>query len=190
MKSPLKILMIVPEPFFTPRGTPFSIQGRLQALSFLGHQVDVVTYHMGTNILLPNVRTYRTPKIPFIKTVRIGPSVTKVFLDLLLLVLALLRIMRRRYDVIHTHEEAGMMGTFLAPLAKAQHVYDMHSMLPQQFANCQSYNYRPIVKLFEVLERVVIRRADAVITICPELSKRVAAIKKDCPCFLIENTIC
>ena len=47
MRPSLKILMIVPEPLFTPRGTPFSIRGRLEALTGLGHQVDVVTYHVG-----------------------------------------------------------------------------------------------------------------------------------------------
>ncbi len=189
MNSPLKILMLVPEPFFTPRGTPYSVRGRLQALSALGHQVDVITYHVGTDIPFPNVRIYRTPRIRFIRTVPIGPSLTKVGLDMLLFGRAIVQLLRERYDVIHTHEEAGVMGAVLAPLIRAQHLYDMHSSLPQQFGNFQAYNYRPIVRLFEILERFVIRRADAVITICPELSERVAAIDKGRPCFLIENTI-
>lgn len=189
MSSQLKFLMIVPEPFFTPRGTPYSVRGRLQALSALGHQVDVITYHVGTDILLPNLRIYRTPRIRFIETVPIGPSFTKVFLDILLFVRAIFRLMREKYDVIHTHEEAGLMGAILAPLARAQHLYDMHSSLPQQFGNFQAYNYHPIVKVFEMLERFTIRRADAVVTICPELSERVAAIDEGRPCFLIENTI-
>ena len=58
--------MIVPEPFFTPRGTPFSVRGRLKALSALGHHVDVVTYHIGNDISLPNIQIYRTPWIPWI----------------------------------------------------------------------------------------------------------------------------
>ena len=33
----MRVLMIAPEPFFTPRGTPFSIRGRIKALSALGH---------------------------------------------------------------------------------------------------------------------------------------------------------
>jgi glycosyltransferase involved in cell wall biosynthesis len=189
MNSPLKILMLVPEPFFTPRGTPFSVRGRLMALSALGCQVDVITYHVGNDISLPNVRIYRTPRIPFTQTVPIGPSVTKVCLDVFLFGLALFRILRQRYDVIHTHEEAALIGTILAPLSKSQHLYDMHSSLSQQLANFKAYNYRPIVKLFEALERLVIRRADAVITICPELYNRVAEIDKERPCFLIENTI-
>jgi glycosyltransferase involved in cell wall biosynthesis len=189
MDSPPKVLMLVPQPFFTPRGTPFSVRARLEALSALGHQVDVVTYHVGADIRLRNVRIYRTPRIPFVRSVPIGPSFRKICLDLLLFALAVFRILRERYDVIHTHEEAGMMGAILAPLINAQHLYDMHSSLPQQLGNFRAYNYSPIVSLFEALERFVISRSDAVITICPELSERVAAIDRNRPCFLIENTI-
>jgi hypothetical protein len=144
---------------------------------------------VGSDIDFPNVRIFRTPKVPFIRTVPIGPSFTKVLLDVFLCGLTVGRLLRKKYDVIHTHEEAGLLGALLAPLAKAQHLYDMHSSLPQQFTNFQAYNYRPIVKLFEAMEHFVIRRADAVITICPELSARVSSIDKDRPCFLIENTI-
>ena len=38
----MKSLMIAPQPFFQPRGTPFSVLGRLHALSELGHSVDLV----------------------------------------------------------------------------------------------------------------------------------------------------
>jgi hypothetical protein len=181
--------MIAPEPFFTPRGTPFSIRGRIQALVALGHSVDLVTYHAGEDVDLPRLRIFRTPRIPFVRRVPIGPSLKKVFLDLLLFSVALMRLSVGKYDVIHTHEEAGLMGTILAPLARAQHLYDMHSSLPQQLANFKAYNYAPIVKLFELLERFVICRADAVIAICPELLERVTAIDRERPCFLIENTI-
>jgi hypothetical protein len=185
----VKILMIAPEPFFTPRGTPLSIRGRIQAILALGHSVDLVTYHVGDDLQWPGLRIYRTPRIAWIRSVAIGPSFTKIFLDFLLFGLALSRVLRERYDVVHTHEEAGFIGTVLAPLIGAQHVYDMHSSLPQQFNNFQAFNYRPIVKLFEMLERIVIRRAHAVITICPELSDHVATIDRNPPCFLIENTL-
>ncbi|MCC7032558.1 MAG: glycosyl transferase family 1, partial [Acidobacteria bacterium] len=33
----MRILMLAPEPFFEPRGTPFSEYHRLKALSELGH---------------------------------------------------------------------------------------------------------------------------------------------------------
>lgn len=185
----MKVLMIAPEPFFTPRGTPFSIRGRIQALAALGHSVDLVTYHAGDDIVLPRLRIYRTPWIPWVRGVPIGPSAIKIFLDILLFCVAVIRLTTGKYDVIHTHEEAGLMGTVLAPLAQAQHLYDMHSSLPQQLANFKAYNYAPIVKIFDMMERFVICRADAVITICPELLERVTKIDRGGPCFLIENAI-
>src|SRR5262245_32326401 len=36
----LRILMIAPEPFFQPRGTPFSEFHRIRALTDLGHEID------------------------------------------------------------------------------------------------------------------------------------------------------
>ncbi len=44
----MRILMIAPEPFFEPRGTPFSEYHRIRALLDLGHTVDLVTYPFGT----------------------------------------------------------------------------------------------------------------------------------------------
>jgi hypothetical protein len=185
----MRILMIAPEPFFTPRGTPFSIRGRIQALVALGHSVDLVTYHAGEDISLPGLRIFRTLRIPWVYSIPIGPSFTKIFLDVLLFCLAFRKLLSHRYDVIHTHEEAGLIGALFARWANAQHLYDMHSSLPQQFINFKAYNYLPIIKLFEILERFVVHRADAVIAICPELSEHVAAIDKERPCFLIENAI-
>jgi glycosyltransferase involved in cell wall biosynthesis len=185
----MKILMIAPEPFFTPRGTPFSIRGRIQALSALGHSVDLVTYHIGSDISIPGLRIYRSPRIPWIQRIAIGPSIAKIFLDALLFGLAMAKVLGQQYDVIHTHEEAGLMGVVLAPVAGAYHVYDMHSSLPQQFQNFKAFNFRPVVKLFEAVESITIRRADAVIAVCPELRAHVATIDQERPCFLIENTV-
>jgi hypothetical protein len=185
----MKILMIAPEPFFTPRGTPFSIRGRLQALSALGHSVDLVTYHIGSDISLPGLRIYRTPRLRWIRQIAVGPSIAKILLDVLLFGVALARVIGNRYDVIHTHEEAGLMGALLAPLAHADHLYDMHSSLPQQFQNFKAFNYRLVIKAFEVAEAIMIRRAHAVIAVCPELLEHVAAVDRERPCFLIENTL-
>jgi hypothetical protein len=43
LRPPMHILMIAPEPFFEPRGTPFSEYHRIKALLALGHTVDLVT---------------------------------------------------------------------------------------------------------------------------------------------------
>ncbi len=52
--------MLAPEPFFEPRGTPFSEYHRIKALTELGHSVDLVTYPFGADVSLPNLRIIRT----------------------------------------------------------------------------------------------------------------------------------
>ena len=69
----MKILMVSPQPFFEPRGTPISVYQRLEALSALGHEIDLLTYHVGKDVELSNVRMHRVPKIGFIQHVRVGP---------------------------------------------------------------------------------------------------------------------
>src|SRR4029450_1086444 len=83
-RPPVKILMIAPEPFFEPRGTPFSEFHRIKALTGLGHTVDLVTYPFGTDVNIPGLRVFRSLRAPFIEHVRIGPSMAKVPLDILL----------------------------------------------------------------------------------------------------------
>ena len=75
--------MLAPEPFFEPRGTPFSEYHRIKALGELGHHVDLVTYPIGRDVELPNLRIFRSLRPPFVRKVRIGPSFTKLVLDAL-----------------------------------------------------------------------------------------------------------
>ena len=51
----MHILMIAPEPFFEPRGTPFSEYHRIRALLELGHTVDLVTYPFGRDVEMPGL---------------------------------------------------------------------------------------------------------------------------------------
>ena len=108
----MKILMIAPEPFFEPRGTPFSEYYRIQALSSLGHEIDLVTYPIGENVEIKGLKIIRCLRPFFIKNVKTGPSGAKLLLDFFLFFKVFGRILRKRYDLIHTHEEANIMGAF------------------------------------------------------------------------------
>src|SRR5919197_3030934 len=55
----MRILMIAPEPFFEPRGTPFSEYHRIRALLDLGHTVDLVTYPFGRDMTLRGLQLFR-----------------------------------------------------------------------------------------------------------------------------------
>ncbi len=183
----MKILMIAPQPFFEPRGTPISVYQRLQALSVLQHQVDLLTYHVGQDVSIPGIRVHRGPRVPFIKKVKLGPSWTKAFLDVLLLVRAIVLLVRNHYDVIHSHEEAAFCSVLLSRAFHTSHVYDMHSCLPQQLASLPRWNIWPLLKLFEILERWVINTCDVIITIGADLEERVLKINPEAKTVLIQN---
>jgi glycosyltransferase involved in cell wall biosynthesis len=181
--------MLAPEPFFEPRGTPFSEYHRIKALTELGHSVDLVTYPFGTDVSLPNLRIIRTVKPPFASRVRIGPSFTKLVLDACLCVTAWKQSRRARYDLVHSHEEMGAWGAWIARGLKVPHVYDMHSSLPQQLTNFKFARSRALRWLFEKLEHASIFGSDAVVTICQDLQDHVTALGAGERSILIENVM-
>src|SRR3954464_5874646 len=106
--------MIAPEPFFEPRGTPFSEYHRIRALTELGHQVDLVTYPFGKDVVMPGLRVFRSSRPPFVHSVGIGPTLAKLPLDFLLALTVVRRALSARYDAIHSHEEGGLIGIVVA----------------------------------------------------------------------------
>ena len=185
----MNILMIAPQPFFQPRGTPFSVLGRLHALSELGHTVDLVTYHIGQNVKIKNVTIHRIKNIPFIKNIKIGPSLSKIPLDIALFFKALFMLKINSYDLLHTHEEAGFMGILLQRMFKIHHLYDMHSSLPQQLFNFQFSKSKILHGSFSWLENLTLKSAHGVITICPELYNYVEDLGLAGNHVLIENVV-
>jgi glycosyltransferase involved in cell wall biosynthesis len=183
----MHILMIAPEPFFEPRGTPFSEYHRIRALINLGHTVDLVTYPFGENVTMPGLRVFRCRRPPFIRRVRIGPSLAKVPLDLSLAASAFRRAIADRYDAVHSHEEGAAIGMVLSTLLGVPHLYDMHSSLPQQLANFKYSRSRLLRRIFEVFERAAVRRSRVVIVICAELERLVQEIDPSAHPVLIEN---
>ncbi len=184
----MKILMIAPQPFFEPRGTPISVYQRVNALSKLGHEVDLVTYHLGSSPEIPNINIHRTRPVPFINQIKIGPSWVKPILDLLVFFKALMMLFKNRYDVIHTHEEAAFFAYFLSPLFQIPHLYDMHSSLPRQLESFGVGNFWPVKPIFVWLEDQVIKSSEAIITIDSELASIVKRTNPKARHINIENT--
>ncbi|MGH9336456.1 MAG: glycosyltransferase, partial [Vicinamibacteria bacterium] len=184
----MRILTIAPQPFFQPRGTPFSELYRARALTELGHEVDMVTYPIGDDVSIPGLRILRAPRVPGIRSVRIGPSAAKLVLDAGVFASSLKRLLTTRYDLLDCHEEGGLMGVVLAKLFKVPVLYDMHSSLPEQLSNFK-YSRNGLVRaVFDRAERVTVKGSDGVIVICPYLKDVVASIDPEKPCFLIENS--
>ena len=183
----MKILMISPQPFFEPRGTPISVYQRLEALSALGHEIDLITYHVGKDVDLNNVRIHRVPGLKVIQHVRIGPSRAKILLDVQIFFRAIRMLLGKRYDVIHSHEEAAFFSMFLAWVFHTRHLYDMHSVLSKQLTNFSFGNKLFFVKIFEIIERLVLKTCHAVITVGPDLEQYVKTVGENIRVVMIEN---
>lgn len=183
----LKILMIASLPFFTARGTPIAIRSRLEALSNLGHKVDVITYHVGGDVEIPGIKIFRTMNLPFIKEVPVGPSLKKIFLDIFVFFKSLRFLLNRQYDLIHTHEETSYFGVVFSKIFKIRHLYDFHSSLPQAMKNFGYARYGPLIYVLELLERRVINSCNGFITFSTDLDEYIKKLNDKVPRVLIEN---
>jgi glycosyltransferase involved in cell wall biosynthesis len=186
----LKVLVVAPQPFFSFRGTPFSVYYRTLVMAEQGASIDFLTYGQGMNVDIPGVRIFRIPAFRFLGPVPIGPSKRKLLFDLFLFLRMLRMLVRSKYDIVHAHEEAVFFAAIIKPVFRFKLIYDMHSSLPQQLTNFSFTRSRVLLGLFTKLEDLSIRRADAVITICPDLQAYVLK-QLDDPSghFLIENSI-
>src|SRR5688500_11413963 len=181
--------MLAPEPFFEPRGTPFSEYHRIKALGELGHHVDLLTYPLGRDVALPSLRIFRSLRPPLVRRVGIGPSFIKVVLDGLMLFTILQRAFAERYDAIHSHEEMGLVGVWLSKWLRIPHLYDMHSSLPQQLSNFKYSRSSLLRGAFVWAEDQMVRKSDVVITICQELQDTVVGMGITDRSLLIENVM-
>jgi glycosyltransferase involved in cell wall biosynthesis len=186
----MRSLVIAPQPFFTPRGTPFSVYYRTLVMAELGVQVDLLCYGEGSDVDVPNARIIRIPRFRFLGPTRIGPSPQKAFLDIFMLLWTIGLLLRRRYDYVHAHEESVFWCRFLKPVFRFKLAYDMHSSLPQQLTNFAFTQNRLVIGAFGWLERTALKASEAVITICPDLRDYALRSGVDPErLFLIENSI-
>ena len=186
----MKALVIAPQPFFSPRGTPLSVYYRTLVTSELGVKVDLLTYGEGHDVDISGVRIIRIPRFRFFGPVKVGPSYVKLFLDFFIIAWTVGLLLKNRYDFVHAHEESVFFCRFLKPIFGFKLVYDMHSSLPQQLTNFNFTKSRFLISIFKKLEDACLRASDVVITICPALADYVSLFNhQDEKHFLIENSI-
>ena len=186
----MKALVVAPQPFFSPRGTPFSVYYRTLVSSELGAEIDFLTYGEGQDVDIPNVNIIRIPRFNFLGNVKIGPSPLKLFLDLFIIAKMISLLIKNKYDFVHAHEESVFFARFMKPLFGFKLIYDMHSSLPQQLTNFNFSSSKFLYSIFKTLEDSCLKTVDAVITICPDLYNYVNTIIEDKnKHFLIENSI-
>lgn len=123
-----KILMIAPTPFFADRGCHVRIYEQARTLQKLGHQVTICTYHNGYDV--PGLDIRRIVKIPWYRKLEAGPSIHKLYLDVLLFWKALRVALRVKPDVIHAHlHEGALIGLIIGKIVRRPVLFDSQGSL-------------------------------------------------------------
>jgi glycosyltransferase involved in cell wall biosynthesis len=183
--NPMHVLVIAPQPFYQERGTPIATKLLVEALQAAGHEVDVLTYHVGDDPKLPGVRVFRAPAVPFVREVPIGFSLRKVLCDLALLWRLVTLTRRHRYDVLHAVEEAVFLSLLVRGF-RSRVVYDMDSSLPEQLVGKYA-TLRFMDGALRRLERLAIARSDLVLAVCEDLATRARGYATRTPVDVVED---
>lgn len=165
----MNILLLAPHPFYQERGTPIAVNLLLQALSGLGHSVDVLTYHEGEEVTVPGVTLHRIRRPPLARNVPPGPSLKKILCDTAMAPHALRLARERSYDLVHAVEESVYMAMAIQRRHGTPYLYDMDSSLARQIAEKFPF-LRFMLPLMTRTERAAIRRALAVVPVCDALA--------------------
>jgi glycosyltransferase involved in cell wall biosynthesis len=183
----VKILMLAPHPFYQARGTPIAVRTVLEFLGARGHQVDVLTYHEGADVEIPNVRIFRIPRVPGCDNIRPGFSVKKLVCDVVMAGSCLRMMRRTRYDLVHAVEEAAFIATGMKTLTGVPYVYDMDSSLAEQMVDSFP-RLEPIYPVMRRIEGLAIRRSAGVLTVCAALEAVARSHARGAPVGRVEDT--
>jgi len=161
--------MLAPQPFFEERGTLIAVDLLITAMCELGHEVDLVTFHIGVDRPRPGLEVHRIRPWPRPHAIRPGLSIKKVWCDIFLAFKAIKMVRARRYDLIHAVEESAFIAMVLGPLTRTPFVFDMDSSMAAQIVARYRWT-RPIGGLLRWLETLPMRRAVAVVPMCEDLA--------------------
>lgn len=188
-RESLRVAVVAPCTFPSPRGSQVLIRELAQALAERGHEVHVVTYPHGES-LVP-LRGIHVHRVRPLRSWRITTNLGwwKVVLDWRLAV-ALYKVVRRqRIDVIHAHNYEGpVISYFVRWLTAVPVVYHSHNALSDELGYYCKPGWRRWVaqRAGRLLDRHVPRRADFSIALTPELARflRVQGVRADRLCVI------
>jgi glycosyltransferase involved in cell wall biosynthesis len=151
------VLVIAPTPFFGDRGCHVRVLEEVRALGGLGIDTLVVTYHLGRDV--PGAAVVRAPRVPWVRSLPVGFSVHKPYLDLLLLVQSLRAARRFRPHVLHGHlHEGAAIAAVLGRLLGVPAVADLQgSVTGEMVAHGHLRERGALPAAMQAAERLVVR---------------------------------
>jgi len=170
----MKVLVLAPHPFYQERGTPIAVDLLLRALSERGDEVDLLTFHEGSDKDYSGLTIKRiSPWFPA-TGIKPGFSVKKLMCDVHLMMRFLCLMATRKYDVVHAVEESAFMAMLICPLRRIPYVYDMDSSMTTQLVD----KFGALKKLESTLrwaEGLPMRFANVVMPMCDALADEARA---------------
>lgn len=182
-----RVLVVAPQPCFDVRGTPLNVQQMCRALIGLGFEVHLATYPMGQEPRIPGLVYHRVPRIPFVRTVPIGFSMAKVFLDVLLLLETVKLLLKGRFAVVHAVEEGAFFAVPIARFFRTPAIADLDSDISDQLRAHGSIGVRALAGAARFCQTVVYRHATCLLTVCQVLTQRVQGMCPGRTIFQIED---
>lgn len=159
-----------------PRGTPVRILRLSEAIAGRGHDVHLITYHLGDGPLPEELRVHRIPPVPTYRKRTPGPSLQKLLLVDPLLASTLNAVLRReRFDVIHAHHYEGLLAAVLAAAGSdTPIVYDAHTLLESELPGYPLGLPRPWTRaLGKTLDRWLPRAVDHVVAVTEAIRRKL-----------------
>lgn len=172
MTRPYRVAVVAACPFPCPRGTPIRIYRTAEALARRGHEVHVVTYHLGEAGEVPPFVIHRIAAVPTYGKYSPGPSWQKLAVVDPLVVRRLKELLRdSRFDVIYAHHVEGLL---LALAARGRRqipiVFDAHTLLESELPFYPTGLGRTLAGMFgRVLDSVLPPLATHVIAVSEEI---------------------
>ena len=125
----LSVLMIAACPFPAPRGTPIRILKLSESIANIGHDVHVLTYHLGEPVENDQLTVHRIGNIPIYQRYVSGPSYLKLWVDFKL-AMALRKLLKERtFDIIHAHHYEGLLASLIGKgRVKIPLIFDAHTL--------------------------------------------------------------
>lgn len=170
--------MVAACPFPWPRGTPIRIHRIAEALARRGHDVHVLTYHLGQQLDDAPFTTHRIADVPGYTHVAAGPTFTKlVRLDPMLARLVRDVHARVGFDVIHAHHYEGILAASGAR-TRVPIIYDAHTTLAGELPSYRLPLPKGVLRAVgAVLDRQLPKRAAHVIPVSDMLRTRLLEIR-------------
>lgn len=185
-RTPLKILMIAPTPFFADRGTHIRILEEALALRRRGHEVTIATYHIGRDLpesMASGIDVRRIRRLLFwYKKLEAGPDWQKIVLDLMLIRKTFFLARTWKPDIIHGHLHEGALIGWIVKRAlfwrKMKLVADFHGSLTKEMVSHDYLGGGFLKAVFGWIERMIDNLGDAAVASSWSNAEEISRIRR------------